>query len=230
MEPSSLSRVFAALAATGEGKPEARLCATCVEFLRVDGVSVAVFANASAWGALCASDALAGTLLDLQDTLGEGPTLDAYHQGVPVSEVALRDPEDPRWVAFSGQAHAAGARAVFAYPLRSGAARFGALTLHQRRPGPLTGIQHAEALVWADGLTDFVLAIQADAPPRVLAAPLEAVASHHAQVHQAAGILSARLDVSVSEALIRLRAHAYAAERPLTDVAREVVTGELRLE
>ena len=84
--------------------------------------------------------------------------------------------------------------------------------------------------MWADALTEFVLAIQAHAPPRVLAAPLEAVASYHAEVHQAAGILVARFDISVSEALVRLRAHAYAAERPLAEVARQVLTGELRLE
>jgi hypothetical protein len=222
--------MLSALATTAEGKPETRLCNTCVELLRVDGASVAVFAGASGWGALCSSDALATTLLDLQDTLGEGPTLDAYHARTPVSEAALGDPQHARWVAFSGQAHAAGAQAVFAYPLRVGAARLGVLTLHQRRPGPLTSTQHADALVWADALTEFVLAIQANAPPRVLAEPLEAVASYHAEVHQAAGILAARLGIKVSEALVRLRAHAYAVERPLADVARSVVTGELRLE
>jgi hypothetical protein len=230
MDPSRLSRALAALAGTGEGTLEPRLCSTCVELLKVDGASVAVFAGGSGWGALCTSDALATRLLDLQHTLGEGPTLDAYHSGRPASEVALGNPHDPRWVAFSVHAHSAGAGAVFAFPLRMGAARLGALTLHQRRPGPLTSVQHADARVWAEALTEFVVAIQAHAPPRVLAAPLEAVASFHAEVHQAAGMLAARFGIGVSEALVRLRAHAYAAGRPLADVAREVVTGTLRLE
>ena len=229
MDPSSLLRMLSALATTAEGNQE-RLCATCADLLGVDGASVAVFAGESDWGALCSSDALATTLLDLQHTLGEGPTLDAYLAGALVSEVALGDPEPSRWVAFCGQAHAAGSEAVFAYPLRIGAARLGVLTLHKRRPGPLTSTQHADALVWADALAEFVLAIQAHATPRVLAAPLEAVASSHAEVHQAAGILAARFDISISEALVRLRAHAYAAQRPLADVARQVVTGELRIE
>lgn len=225
-----MSRMLSALVTTAEGVPERRLCSTCVELLGVDGASVAVFADATRWGALCSSDALATTLLDLQQTLGEGPTLDAYHAGAPVSEVALGNPQPSRWLAFCGQAHAAGSEAVFAYPLRIGAARLGVLTLHQRRPGPLTTSQHADAVVWADALTEFVLVIQAHAPPRVLAAPLEAVASYHAEVHQAAGMLAARFDISLSEALVRLRAHAYAAERPLADVARQVVAGELRIE
>ena len=230
MDPSRLSHMFAALAGTGEGKLEPRLCSTCVELLKVDGASVAVFAGASGWGALCTSDALATRLLDIQHTLGEGPTLDAYQSGVPVSEVSLGNPHHPQWVAFSGQAHTAGAGAVFAFPLRMGAARVGALTLHQRRPGPLTSVQHADARVCAEVLTEFVVAIQAHAPPRVLAGPLEPVASFHAEVHPAAAMLAARFRVDVSEALVRLRAHAYAAGRPLADVAREVVTGTLRVD
>ena len=230
MDAESRSRMLSALATTAEGRPEPRLCSTCVELLRVSGASIAVFARSSSWGALCSSDALATTLLDLQHTLGEGPTLDAYQARGPVTEVALGNPQHPRWLAFSGQAHTAGVEAVFAYPLRSGAGRVGVLTLHQRRPGPLARSQHADALVWADALTDFILALQAHAPPQVLAGPLEVVAGYHAEVHQAAGILAARLHVTVSEALVRLRAHAYAVERPLADVAREVVTGELRIE
>ncbi|HVL06568.1 MAG TPA: ANTAR domain-containing protein [Acidimicrobiales bacterium] len=230
MDASSLSRMLAALAAAGDDTLERRLCSTCVELLGVDGASIVVSAGAAGWGALCSSDVLAATLLDLQHTLGEGPTLEAYHATRPVGEVALGDPDDPRWLAFSGQAHAAGAAAVFAYPLRAGAARVGVLTLHQRRTGPLRRAQHADALLWADALTDFVLAIQAQAPPRVLAAPLEAVAAYHAEVHQAAGILAARLEIGIGEALVRLRAHAYAKGRLLADVAREVITGTLRIE
>lgn len=222
--------MFAALATAGAGRQEPLLCSTCAELLGVDGASVAVFGDDVGWGALCSSGALATTLLDLQQTLGEGPTLDAYRSGVPVSDLALGNARGQRWIAFSGQAHAAGAAAVFAYPLRIGVARIGVLTLHQGQPGPLTSVQHADALVWADALTHFVLAVQAHAPPQVLGARLEAVASYHAEVHQAAGILAARLGIGVGEALVRLRAHAYSTERPLADVARDVVTGALRLE
>jgi hypothetical protein len=230
MDQAPLARVFAALRTTGDGKRHPRLCSACVEGLGVDGASIAVFADASGWGALCSSDAMAAMLLDLQHTLGEGPTLDAYHSGLPVTGVALDNPLEPRWVAFSGQAHAAGTAAVFAFPLRVGAARVGVLTLHQCRPGPLTGGQRSDALVWADALTEFVLAVQAHAPPTVLAGPLEAVATYHTEVHQAAGILAARLGIGVSEALVRLRAHAYAAGRSVAQVSRDVVSGTLRLE
>lgn len=38
------------------------------------------------------------------------------------------------------------------------------------------------------------------------------------------------LGVSLADAMARLRAHAYAQDRPLQDVARDVVAGRLRLE
>ena len=72
--------------------------------------------------------------------------------------------------------------------------------------------------------------MQAGAPPGALAAELEAGSDFHFVVHQAAGIVSAQLDVSVAEALIRLRAHAFANDRLLTDVAQDVVAHRLRFQ
>jgi hypothetical protein len=50
----------------------------------------------------------------------------------------------------------------------------------------------------------------------------------HAEVHQAAGMLSEELGVSPLQALVRLRGYAYNHHKPLTDVARSVVAGLLR--
>ena len=52
----------------------------------------------------------------------------------------------------------------------------------------------------------------------------------HFVVQNAAGIVSAQLGISVTEALIRLRAYAFAHDRLLGDVAREVIAHTLRLE
>jgi hypothetical protein len=52
----------------------------------------------------------------------------------------------------------------------------------------------------------------------------------HFVVHNAAGAVSVQLDVSVTEALIRLRAYAFANNRPLDEVAEDVVAQRLRLE
>ena len=47
-------------------------------------------------------------------------------------------------------------------------------------------------------------------------------------VHQAAGMVMVQLDSSVEEALVRLRAAAYADGRPVADLATDVVQGDLR--
>jgi hypothetical protein len=71
--------------------------------------------------------------------------------------------------------------------------------------------------------------VQAGLPPGELAAELEQTSDLRYVVHQAAGMVSVQLNVSVAHALIRLRAHAFGAERSLTDVAGEVVARRLRL-
>lgn len=179
-------------------------------------------------GSLCTTDKVSALIEDLQYTLGEGPCVDAYRQNRPVLEPDLAHPATSRWVAFGGPALDAGARAVFGFPLQVGAARLGALNLYRDRAGALTDHQHADALVMADIAAQAVLVLQADAPPGKLAAALDTSADFHYVVHQAAGMVAAQLDVSVAQALIRLRAYAFGNNRPLHEVARDVVARELR--
>ena len=61
---------------------------------------------------------------------------------------------------------AAGARAVFGFPLRVGAVRLGAMNVYCDRPGPLTAQQHADALVMADVAAQMVLSLQARSASR----------------------------------------------------------------
>jgi ANTAR domain len=108
--------------------------------------------------------------------------------------------------------------------------RLGALNLYRDKPGRLTNDQHADALVMADIAAQAVLVLQANAEPGQLAVELEAGADFQYVVHQASGMVSAQLDISVGQALIRLRAYAFGNERPLADVARDVVARSLRFD
>jgi hypothetical protein len=180
-------------------------------------------------GSLGTTDALSAQIEDLQYTLGEGPGIDAHHDGRAIVEPDLARPELDRWQAFTPPVLEAGARAVFAFPVRIGSARLGALNLYRRYTGPLDGEQFADALVLADVAARTILATQANAPPGAVAAELEAGANFHYVVHQAAGMAAIQLDVGVTEALVRLRAYAFGADRLLADVARDVVARRLRL-
>jgi hypothetical protein len=120
-------------------------------------------------------------------------------------------------------------RAVFGFPLRVGTVRLGALNLYRTRPGSLDAEQHANALVLADVAARWVLEAQAGAPSDTVAEELEIGADFHFMVHNAAGIVSVQQAISVTEALIRLRAFAFSSGRLLAEVAQDVVDHKLRL-
>ena len=108
--------------------------------------------------------------------------------------------------------------------------RLGAVTLFRDVPGPLDDTQHGDALLLAVVASRTILALQADAPPGSVAAELEHGANFHFVVHQAAGMVSIQLGIGVTEALVRLRAHAFLGERSIDDVSQDVVDRRLRLD
>jgi hypothetical protein len=118
---------------------------------------------------------------------------------------------------------------MYALPLQVGAIKLGVLVLYRDQPGVLEGEELAAALVVADLVTNQVLDIQAGVVSESLAWGLE-VDDYRAVVHQATGMVSAQLDCGIGEALVRLRGHAFGAERPIEQVAADVVTGDLRFE
>jgi hypothetical protein len=180
-------------------------------------------------GSLCTTDGRSHLIEDLQYTLGEGPCVDAHQQDRVVAEPDLADPVKRRWPAFSPPVLEAGVRAVFGFPLAVGRARLGALNLYRDAAGPLTAEQHADALVMAGVVARWVLEAQAGAPFGTVAEELEVSADFHFAVHNAAGIVSVQEGISVTEALIRLRAYAFSNDRPVDDVAQDVIARALRL-
>ena len=207
-----------------------RLCEVCAEVTGMSGAGIMLMSGDVPHGSVCSTNAVSELIEQLQYDLVEGPCVDAYQHDKAVLEPDLADPTVPRWLAFSGPAIEAGVRAVFGFPLQVGAVRLGALNLYRDQPGPLTDDQRADALVMADIAAQAVLVLQAKAPPGMLAAELEASSDFQYVVHQATGMVAAQLEVSVVQALIRLRAHAFGNELPLSDVARDVVARRLRFD
>jgi hypothetical protein len=184
-----------------------------------------------AWGGKETSAALE----DAQFTLGQGPSPEAAAGGSPVLVPDLAGAQE-RWPAFTPAALDLAVGAVFAFPLRIGAISVGVLLAHRTVPGPLSIEQLADALALADAVSVLVLhcgpaigdpAEAAWARPRP---GWEQPLTHRAEVHQATGVLSVQLTVPLAEALVRLRAHAYATDRPISEVAADVVAHRLYLE
>ena len=224
-------RILDLLVGRGEvGFGTKRLCQVCAEATAVSGAGIMLMSGDAPYGSLCTANEMSDLIEQLQYALGEGPCVDAYRQDYPVLEPDLAQPSTLRWLAFAPPAIAAGVRAVFGFPLQVGSVRLGALNLCRDRPGPLSDDQHADALVMASIAAQAVLVLQTGAGPDGLASELEAGADFHYVVHQASGMVAAQLEVSVGQALVRLRAYAFGNDRHLTEVANDVVARELRFD
>jgi hypothetical protein len=203
--------------------------------LGVDGVSAGMGIGPQgavvAWGRA----KVGVTLEDLQFTVGQGPGLEAVAAGAPVLAADLRD-HAARWPGFVPGALELEVHAVFAFPLRIGAISVGVLTAHRALPGPLVDGRLADALALADAVSVLLLHwapedTGAEATRECGTRPGSAQpAAHRAEVHQATGMISVQLNVSLADALVRLRAHAYAQDRPIAEVAGDVVARRLRFQ
>jgi hypothetical protein len=181
-----------------------------------------------------ASDPVSARVEQLQFLLGEGPCRDAYAGTGPILAEDLRAPGwRQHWPAFAPAAVLAGARAVFALPLRVDGARIGVLDLYRDTAGGLTEQTLADALIIADAVTELLLAetlADRDDDSPLLADGRGAHLLQRAAVHQATGMISVQLAVPVEDALARLRAHAFATGRELDEVAADVLARRLRFD
>jgi hypothetical protein len=172
---------------------------------------------------------------DAQFTLGQGPGLEAVAAGVPVLVPDLVGAAS-RWPGFVPAAGDLGVRAVFAFPLRIGAISVGVLTAHRAVPGPLAGGRLADALALADAVTVLLLHRAPPDPGHIEPEPgaprpdRALPGTFRPEVHQATGMISVQLDVPLAEALVRLRARAFGEDRPIAEVAADVVARRLRFE
>ncbi len=227
MAAERLARILALLAA--DDRPSGRrLCEVAAEATAMSGAGIALLTAGGAQASLGATDSVSSLIEDLQYTLGEGPCIDAQRLGTVIAEPNLA--ATSRWTAFSERALAGGAKAVFGFPIRLGAVALGALDLYRDQPGPLTDDQHADALVMADVAARFILSAQADAPPGDLDIDIATDTHLWGVVHQAAGMVSVQLDIPVADALVRIRAHAFGADRRITEIARDIVERRLSLD
>jgi hypothetical protein len=216
----------AALAESADGgELPGHLLAACARALPVTGVGLALMTVRGPAGTVAATDGPALELEELQVALGEGPCVDASRTGRPVLQPDLAATAHFRWPAFTGGALAAGVRAVFALPLRVGAIRLGVLDLYRDTPGPLSAAELAEALTFSDAATLLLLHLQASEPGSSPPWEPVPVLDDRAEVHQATGVVSVQAGVPLVEALLLLRARAYADHRAIGELARDVLAG-----
>lgn len=179
-------------------------------------------------GLIAATDGVAATVEALQFSTGEGPCVDASRWRRPVLQPDLDTSSVARWPGFAAGAVNAGVRTVFAFPLHIGGIHLGVLDLHRNTAGSLTATELAEAVACADAATALLLHLQRRTPEGAALHPALADRLGRIEVHQATGMVMVQARVSLADAMLLLRARAFADDRPIKDLARDVLIRTVR--
>jgi hypothetical protein len=216
--------------ATGTVGRLERLCSALTRSLPATGVGVSLLTGDNqGGGTVAASSAASRQLEELQFSLGEGPCIDAYASRRPVLEPNLSTHGIRRWPGYAPAACEHGVQAVFAFPLQVGAARAGALDVYRDEPGSLTATGLTQAFTFAEVAMGLLVDGHDGARDGTTIAELDDALAYRLEVYQAQGMVMVDLGVTIDEAMARLRGHAYAESRAISDVARDIVAGKLRL-
>jgi hypothetical protein len=205
------------------------LCETAVLRLGVGGAALTTAAGLGWPETRHCTDSLSERLAELQVTVGEGPSADARWAGGPVLVADLdTSASQRRWPLFAPLAVEAGAGALFTLPLCVGAIRIGVLALHRVEAGGLAPAMLTDSLAFAELALRLLLDEQAGQHAGADGPTDLGPALRNPQVHQATGMISAQLGIGMEDAFARLRARAFAARRPLSELAADVVTHKVR--
>ncbi|BBX69828.1 hypothetical protein MPSYJ_32890 [Mycolicibacterium psychrotolerans] len=221
------------------------LCDDAVGSTSLDGAAVAVPKSPRARELIHATDIIAQRLDELQFTIGDGPCLEAFVKNRPQrwADVTISSSARARWSAFAVDAIGLGVRAVFAFPVNVGTRPLGVLEVYRRDAGTLTDREEQSLTDYATAVGHTLMGNWYLHAARTGSAPntLDTVAivgadnagGHpfsRAGIHLAAGMIAVQLDVPAGEGLDRLRAYSYGQQRPISEVAADVISHRLSFE
>lgn len=207
------------------------LCAPFLDVLPIDGAGIATLGHPFGSETVCASNQLVARLDELQIDLGEGPCWQAQATRRPVLTSDTRDSSRDAWPVFAEAIQDDNVGALYAFPLIIGPLSIGAIDLYSVRTGGLSEKQVADATELASIAARQVLRCTlSDCEFRSRDDAGDAVTEYSRRVvHQATGMVLAQLNVPAADALLIIRGHAFADNRPVRDIATEIVERKLDL-
>lgn len=196
----------------------------CVELTDVDAAGI-MLADGSGTLHVIGSSSERSRLLELLEVQSaEGPCLDAFRDG----ETVVADFSDAeRWPTVAPEAVRSGFGSVVALPMRLRHEAIGALNLFRNDPAPLPAADVAICRALADVATIGLLQERAVREARLLADQLQSALNTRVVLEQAKGVLAERSGIDVDVAFDVMRVYARRVNRPLGEVARDVVEGRL---
>ena len=207
-----------------------RTCVIAAESLQAEHASIAMVVNRS-YSSVAATDQVATFLDEQQFVIGHGPTFEAAEAESPVLASDLHQKGyAERWPAFIESAQRHNVFAIYAFPLRVGSAYIGTLTVYRKKPGELSAQQLSDGLFFATLATTEIVRERAEAISGSNAQSAEFLLFEQSALQIAAGMVAELLNCSVIDALVRIRAHAFKNDMPVSVVASQIVNRELTLE
>lgn len=206
------------------------LCRAAAQHMGAAGVAIGLRSESGSAGVVASADDRSVLLDELQFSLGEGPSGQAFTTRRPVLVADLASTEGHAWPIYSASALESGVTGVFAFPLHVGAAAFGVLTVYTSAGGTLGRDQMNVALTFAEVATEILVdagsALSADTPHSGV---VEAAQDNRAEIYQAQGVTSVHLDISLAESMVRMRAHAFYHGLSLAELAALIMSGHVDL-
>jgi GAF domain-containing protein len=198
----------------------------CVGLLGVSAAGVMLASPAGGLG-LVASSSEAMRLLELFELQAqEGPCLDAFRTGEPVSQEDLHAGAG-RWPLFAAAGVQAGFQSALALPLRLRAVTVGALNLLRATREPIAEADVIVARAFADLAALSIVQHRSSAEAQRLNEQLSGALASRVVIEQAKGVISERAGVDLAEAFARLRSYARNGNHRLTEVAQAAIDGTL---
>lgn len=195
----------------------------CVQLLGVSAAGLLLTDQRDALQVVAASSERTRLLELFQLQTDQGPCLDCFRTGRPVSVADLASAG--RWPRFAAAAAEVGFSAVHAVPMRLRADVIGALNLFDTKPGAPDQETLRVGQALADVATIGLLQQRAIRHRDALTEQLQHALNSRILIEQAKGVLAERNGLDVAEAFALLRSSARSQNRRLSDLARAVVDG-----
>ena len=196
----------------------------CVELLEVDAAGLLLADSGGALRLVAASTEQAKVVELFQIQNDAGPCVDCYRTGQVVAVGDLRsDRATARWPQFATAAAGAGFVGVHAIPMRLRDQVIGTLNLFRSAPGGLNPAVAVAGRALVDVATIGILQERAIHQQEVVAGQLQVALNSRVIIEQAKGILAERLQTPPDEAFLILRRYARDHNRPLTELAGDVI-------
>ncbi|WP_181775155.1 ANTAR domain-containing protein [Amycolatopsis pittospori] len=207
------------------GVPPAFMAAVA-EASGIRSLAVTLFHIGESDASVVVSDPVAAKANDLEYVLGEGPSRER-----PFKPGVCGEPElSSRWPQFGPAARELGVRAVVSAQLGLVEAPMGTLTAYRPESAPNAEVARSVGVL-AEALTATALhpAVRLDGVDGLPVHPLFGDVDLRVVVHQATGVVMTTHQCSAADALDLIRAHAFARNESLTELAYAIVKRTYKL-